>query len=140
MCLRRGFFVFILLISVQSIFAQQQADGPYINSQIEKGAPYTLALLVHTGLQPNKDSAAAWHMLHLQNMFQLHLDKKISVFGPVTGENADSLAGMIVFNSSDEALINKWMSKDPYLVNKVMTLKYYKWFSIPGQQLATNPK
>jgi len=40
------------MVFVMEASAQQKADGPYINSQIEKGAPYTLVLLTASGAQP----------------------------------------------------------------------------------------
>ncbi|WP_336517085.1 hypothetical protein [Pollutibacter soli] len=127
--------IFTLLVAGLGVAAQQKADGPYISSQIEKGAPYTLVLLTASGGQPPKDSAMTWHTQHLQNLFQLHLDKKISVFGPVTAENPDGLSGIIIFNSSDENEIKKWLGNDPMISKGIMLMKFYKWFSIPGQTL-----
>jgi len=115
--------------------AQQKVDGPYISSQIDKGAQYTLVLLTASGGEPPKDSAMSWQAQHLQNLFQLHLEKKISVFGPVTGANPDNLSGIIIFNSTDQNEIKKWISHDPFVAKGIVLLKFYQWFSIPGQQL-----
>ncbi len=123
-----------ILISLLSM-SQQKADGPYISSQIEKGAQYTLVLLTASGAEPPKDSAMSWQTQHLQNLFQLHIEKKISVFGPVTGANPDNLSGIIIFNSTDQNEIKKWISHDPFVAKGIVLLKFYQWFSIPGQQL-----
>ena len=131
---RTGFLLITILTSLLSS-AQQKADGPYISSQIDKGAQYTLVLLTASGGEPPKDSAMSWQSQHLQNLFQLHLEKKISVFGPVTGANPDNLSGIIIFNSTDQNEIKKWISHDPFVAKGIVLLKFYQWFSIPGQQL-----
>jgi hypothetical protein len=41
----------------------------------------------------------------VQNLFQLHLDGKLSIFGPVTVENAAQLAGMAICNMANPAEI-----------------------------------
>lgn len=130
MKLTTGVLCFLLSASVQ---AQQKIDNEYVALQIMQGHAYTLAVLKPTGYLPY-DSLRTWSMVHLINLFQMHADKKTSIFGPVTDPNAD-VGGIIIFNSTDTTAIKSWIAEDPLIKHKVFSYRLYPWFSIPDQRL-----
>jgi hypothetical protein len=125
--------VFVALFLCGSIYAQQKIDNEYVALQILQGHAYTLAVLKPTGYLPN-DSLRTWSMMHLINLFQMHADKRTSIFGPVTDPKAD-VGGIIIFNSVDTVQIKSWIAEDPLIKNKVFSYQLYPWFSIPDQKL-----
>jgi uncharacterized protein YciI len=117
-----------------SAYAQQKIDKDYVGLQVMQGNPYTLLILKPTGYMPPSDSISSWQMKHLINLFQMHADKKSSVFGPVTDPKAD-IGGIIIFNTTDTVKIKSWIAEDPFIKNKVFSYQLYPWFSIPDQRL-----
>jgi hypothetical protein len=113
--------------------AQQKVDVNYINDQVSKVTEYTLLTLLRSDNTAPKDSLEKWQMGHLKNLFQLHLDKKISIFGPIG--NDPSLTGIIIFNTADTLLIRKQLQGDPFIHNHILSYKLYKWYGIPDQRL-----
>jgi hypothetical protein len=127
------FFVFI------SVHAQPKIDKDYVGLQIMQGNAYTLMILKPTGYMPPNDSIGNWQMKHLMNLFQMHADKKSSVFGPVTDPKAD-VGGIIIFNTTDTVKIKSWLADDPFIKNRVFSYHFYPWFSIPDQKLLPSEK
>lgn len=121
-----------------SLFAQK-ADKDYIGLQIMQGNEYTLMVLKPTGKDFPKDSIDNWRMQHLQGLFQLHLDKKTSVFGPVTDPKSD-VTGIIVFNTTDTGKVKMMMADDPFVKHGIFSYQLYPWFSVPGQTLLPSEK
>ena len=77
----------LIMFSFTFSFGQQNVDEKYINEQIGKVNEY---ILLTYGLgQPTapKDSVDKWKMGHLNLLFQLQADGKISFFGPVGRTN-----------------------------------------------------
>lgn len=130
--------VLLVVIFSGSLYAQQKIDKDFVGLQIMQGHPYTLMILKPTGYLP-KDSLNDWSMKHLINLFQMHADRKSSVFGPVTDPKAD-VGGIIIFNTTDTLKIKSWMAQDPLISNKIFTYNLYPWFSIPDQKLLPTVK
>lgn len=125
----RSLSLITFLILCSQAYAQK-VDRAYVEQQITKGAAYTVLMYKPGTEAPPKDSASAWQMGHLVNLFQLHVDKKIALFGPM-GENKDNLIGMGIFNTTDTAQIRKWMDADPYVRHKVLKVELYPWMAVP---------
>ena len=83
----------ILCCLLNTVYSQQKVDKDYVGLQVMQGSEYTLLILKSTGNPFPKDSIDGWRMQHLQNLFQMHVDKKTSVFGPVMDPGSD-ISGM----------------------------------------------
>jgi uncharacterized protein YciI len=123
-------FLFILLSSIASA---QTIDENYIKEQIGLVNEYTL-LTYGLGPAPApKDSLEKWKIGHLTLLFQLQVEGKISFFGPVSKDPSN--VGIAIFNTNDETVVKRYMERDPFVTNKVLTYKLAKWYAVPDRKL-----
>ena len=108
----------------------------FVQGQLAKAKSYTLVFLT-SGVREVKEgdeTAASNQMLHLQYLFTLKEQNHLSIFGPLT--DSGKIRGILIFNSAEEALINKMMDEDPHVKKGYLSYEMHPWFGIPGQVLA----
>jgi uncharacterized protein YciI len=103
--------------------------------KVAKGKPYVLVILkAGKPLPADQVLVTKLQSDHLVHLFQLEKDKKISVFGPVTDQDATT-RGIIIFNNSNVADAKKELDSDPYVKEGYLKYEVFNWFTIPGQTI-----
>ncbi len=104
----------------------------YVNEQVSKGKPYFLVLLKR-GPGYDRMSGQKLQMEHLQRLFRLRQEGKISLTGPVT-DDAD-IRGIEICNLSDIEEVKKLTESDPAVKVGRLIYEVHPWFGIPGDTL-----
>ena len=103
-------------------------------AKVSTGKPF-LALLLIAGAPPPQDpeEAGRLQMAHLQHLFQLEAEGKISVFGPMTTD--ERLKGLIIFNTTSREEVQAWMATDPWVRGGYLGYELYDFFTLPGMKI-----
>lgn len=108
---------------MEEIMKQVSKGRQYVLAFLKKGSTETTDTLLQQKLQ----------MEHLQFLFTLKEQKKISIFGPVL--NGNDLEGIIIFNSDKIDEVKKILDNEPYMKQGMMKYELFQWFGLPGAVL-----
>ena len=106
-------------------------DPGVIEQRVAAGKSFTLLHLFEgRPLEADEAEVNRLQFAHLAFLFRLLDEKKISIFGPVTDD--PKIRGIIIWNTTDRAIIEKEMQEDVYIRDGYLTYGLTNLFTLPG--------